>query len=106
MGRVRLAGIGIVAVVGTVAAAYVLLPAAVWLFVRALTLTVNGTVWLAASLSSGADGWTIAATVGRAAASALTTPQASGAIAALVIIGALALYGLQRLLGTEEESSK
>jgi hypothetical protein len=106
MGRVRLAGIGIVAVVGTLGAAYLLLPAAVWMFVRALTLTVNGCVWLAASLSSGTDPWTITATVGRAAAHALTTPQASGAIAALVVVGAAALYGLQRLLGAEEESSQ
>src|SRR4051812_14497858 len=106
MGRARLAGIGIVAVVSTVAGAYLLLPAAVRLFVRALLLTVNGCVWLAASLSSGTDGWTIASTVGRAAASALSTPQVSGGIAGLVLVGGLALYGLQRLLGSEEESSR
>ena len=106
MGRVRLAGIGIVAVVSTVALAYLLLPAAVRLFVRSLMATVNGSVWLAASLSSGTDGWTIATTVGRAAASALSTPQVSGLIAALVLVGGIALYGLQRLLGSEEESSQ
>jgi hypothetical protein len=106
MGRVRLAGIGLVTVIGTMAAAYVLLPAAVWLFVRALTSTVNGCVWIAASFSSGTDGWTIASTIGRAAASAISTPQASGVIAALVLIGGVALYGLQRILGSEEESSQ
>jgi hypothetical protein len=106
MGRARLAGIALTAIVAILAAAYLLLPAALWLVVRALTLTVNGCVWLAASLSSGTDGWTIAATVGRAAAGALTTPQASGIIAALVTVGALALYGLQRLLGAEEGESR
>jgi hypothetical protein len=94
-----------VAVAATLAAAYLLLPAAVRVFVGALTLTLNGCVWLAASIGSGVDGWTIAATIGRAAAGALVTPEASGLIAALVLVGALALYGLQRLLGSEEESS-
>ena len=102
----RLAGIGIVSVVATIEAAYFLLPIAAWAFVRLLTLTLNGSVWLAAAFSSGTDGWTILATVGRAAAGALTTPQASGAIAALVVVGALALFGLQRLLGSEEDSSR
>src|SRR5688572_7060980 len=72
MGRARLAGIAMTAIVAILAAAYLLLPAAVWVVVRALTLTLNACVWLAASLSSGADGWTIAATVGRAVADALT----------------------------------
>ncbi|HEY7172851.1 MAG TPA: hypothetical protein VH417_18495 [Vicinamibacterales bacterium] len=106
MGRVRLAGIGVVAVVSTVAGAYLLLPAAVRLFVRSLMFIVNGSVWLAASLSSGTDGWTIATTVGRAAASALSTPQVTGFIAVLVLVGGIAVYGLQRLLGSEEESSR
>jgi hypothetical protein len=106
MGRVRLAGIGVVAVVSTVAGAYLLLPTAVRLFVRSLMFIVNGSVWLAASLSSGTDGWTIATTVGRAAASTLGTPQVSGFIAVLVLVGGIAVYGLQRLLGSEEESSR
>jgi hypothetical protein len=106
MGRVRMAGIAVAAVIATLAAAYLLLPAAVWVFVRALTLTLNACVWLAASLSSGADGWAIAGTIGRATAQALMTPQASGVVASLIAVGALALYGLQRLLGSEEESSK
>jgi hypothetical protein len=106
MGRARLAGIAMAAITAILAAAYLLLPAAVWLVVRSLTATLNGCVWLAASLSSGASGWTIVGTIGRAAANALTTPQASGVIAALVVIGALALFGLQRLLGSEEEESR
>src|SRR5262249_13154922 len=106
MGRVRLAGIGIVAVVSTVAGAYLLLPAAGRLVVRSLTLIVTGWVWLAGWLRWGTDGWTIATTVGRAAASVLSTPQVTGFVAVLVLVGGLAVYGLQRLLGSEEESSQ
>ena len=106
MGRARLAGIAMAVITAILAAAYLLLPAAVWLVVRALTATLNGCVWLAASLSSGTDGWTIVTTVGRAAAAALITPQVSGLIAGLVAVGALALYGLQRLLGSEEGESR
>ena len=94
------------AVIATVATAYLLLPIAAWTFVRGLTLTVNGSIWVAASLSSGADGWTIVGTVARAAAGALATPEASGTIALLVVVSALALFGLQRLLGSEEDSSQ
>ena len=46
------------------------------------------------------------AELGQWAGEALTTPQASGAIALLVVVGALALYGLQRLLGSQEDSSR
>jgi hypothetical protein len=99
-----LAGIGVVAVTGILATAYLLLPVAAWAFVRALTLTLNGCVWLAASISSGEDGWTILQTIARAAAGAFATPQVSGVIVALVIVGAAALFGLQRLLGSEEDS--
>jgi hypothetical protein len=99
-----LAGIGVVAVTGILATAYLLLPVAAWAFVRALTLTLNGCIWVAASLSSGEDGWTIVQTIARAAAGAFATPQVSGVIVALVIVGAVALFGLQRLLGSEEDS--
>ena len=94
------------AVTAIVAIAYLLLPIAAWAFVRALTMTLNGCIWLAASISSGADGWTIARTMVRAAAGTLVTPQVSGAIVVLVVLGAVALFGLQRLLGSEEDSPR
>jgi hypothetical protein len=101
-----LAGVGIVAVVVTVAAAYFLLPFAAWAVVRALTLTLNGSVQVAAAFGSGTDGWTIVTALARAVGGAVATPQASGAIALLVVVGGLALFGLQRLLGSEEDSSR
>lgn len=85
---------------------YLLLPLATRVLVRALTLTVNGCVWLAASMSSGADAWTILSAVGRAAGDTLATREASGILLALVLVGAFAFYWLQRLLGNEEESSR
>lgn len=90
----------------TVVAALLLFPLAVRVFVRALVLTSTACVWLAASLSAGVDAWTILATIGRAAGSALISTQAQALVGALVLVGALALYGLQRLLGSEEESSR
>ena len=102
----RLAGAGLVSVVGSAAALYLLLPLVTHALVRSLTLTVNGCVWLAASMSSGADPWTILSTIARAAGSALATREASGVLLGLVVVGAVAFYGLQRLIGSEEESSR
>jgi hypothetical protein len=102
----RLAGIGVVAVAGTIAGGYVALPVAAWLFVRALTAMLNGAVWLAATISSGDDAWTIVTTVATATFNVFSTPQVSGGIAALTVVGAAAIFGLQRLLGSEEESSR
>lgn len=104
--RARLAGLAVVVVMTTIAAGYVVLPLAAWGFIRLLVATLNASIWFAAAISSGSDVWTIAGTIGRAAAGALTTPLASGVIVALVAVGALALFGLQRLLGTEEDSSQ
>jgi|RhiMetdeSRZDD1v2_1073273.scaffolds.fasta_scaffold2843828_2 hypothetical protein len=106
MGWRRLAGLGIVAVAAAIAGGFFLLPLVLRGFIRSLELTINGAVWLAAALGSGGDAWSIASTVGRAAAAAIVTPRALAVIAALVLIGAGALYGLQRLLGYGEESSR
>ena len=106
MGWRRLAGLAIVGVVAPVAAIFVVLPLMVRGFVRAITATVNASLWVSASLGSGSDTWTIVSTVGRAAAAAVVTPRVLAGIAALVLVSAVALYGLQRLLGYEEESSR
>jgi hypothetical protein len=104
--RWRLAGVALVAVAASIAAAYLALPYAVRGLVRAIGLALNACVWLAASISDGADAWTIVRTVVGAAGGALASPGALATMAALVLVGALALYGLQRLLGMEEESSR
>jgi hypothetical protein len=95
-----------VAVAAILAGGYLLLPVVAWALVRALTTTLNGCIWVAASISSGTDAWTIVQTIARAAAGAFVTPQVSGVIAMLVVLGAFALFGLQRLLGSEEDSRR
>jgi hypothetical protein len=102
----RLAGITIAAVLAIVTAAYVVLPLVVRALVRGLELTINAFVWIAASLSAGANGWTILSTVGRAVGRALVSPEAFVVVGGLVVVGAAALYGLQRLLGSEERPSR
>src|SRR4051812_35669823 len=101
----RWAGIGVVSLVIAIAGGFVLVPATVRGLVRLLELTLNGGVWLAASISSGVDAWTIVATVGQAVGRALVTPGALGAAGVLLLVGAGALFGLQRLLDSEEEES-
>jgi hypothetical protein len=100
---VRFAAFSVLAVVAGAGAALLLLPLAVQAFVRTLDLTLNACVWLAASISSGADGWTVLAAVGRAAGRLLLTTRAVSFVGGLILLGALALYGLQRLLGSEGE---
>ncbi len=104
--RWRLVAVACVAILSSLAAAVVIVPLAFRALVRGLDLTLNGSVWFAASVGTGMDAWTITATLGRAVGSALLTQQALAMGGALVVLAALALYGLQRLLGFEEESSK
>jgi len=106
MGWRRLAGLAIVGLVAPIAAAFLLLPLMVQGLVRAINGTVNASLWVAASLGSGTSTWSIFTTVGRAAAAAIVTPRALAVIAGLVLVSVVALYGLQRLLGYEEESSR
>src|SRR5215510_7618497 len=107
MGRsARLAGLAITSVALGAGAIWFLLPLGVRAFVRGLVLVVDGCVWFAASVSAGADAWTILKAIGRAAGSALTSSQAFMVLGGLVLAGALALFGLQRLLGSEEESTR
>lgn len=82
---------------------FVLIPAGVRAFVVAIKLFAAACVWLAASLSAGASVWSLVATLGRAAASAAAAPEASAMLWVLIFVAILALYGLERLLDSEEE---
>jgi ABC-type spermidine/putrescine transport system permease subunit I len=102
----RWARIGGVALLGAGAAgaiAIVLLPLAARALVRGIVLLASACVWLATSLSMGVSVWTIFGTIWRNVADALATPLASALLWSLVVLGALAFYWLQRLLGSEEE---
>ena len=102
----RLAGLVAVAAVIAAGTAFILLPLAVRAFFHAIVLISNACVWFAGSLGAGVDMWTILATIGRSAGAALINAQALAVAGGLVLAGAIALYGLQRLLGSEEESSR
>ena len=102
----RVAGLMVVGLSLIAAAVFVLLPLIGRAFVRAIELLVAGCVWVATSIGVGVSVWEVLGTIGRAAAGGLTTPTASLAFTVLVLVGIVALYCLQRLLESEEESSQ
>jgi hypothetical protein len=90
------AGIGIVTL-------KLLVPLGARLFVRAIELLMNGCVWFAMSLSTGVTLSSMIGIVGRHIGDVLRTRQASLGITVMTAIAAIAAYGLQRLLGSDEE---
>lgn len=82
--------------------AILMIPLAARAFVRGIVLLAAGCVWLATSLSMGVSVWTMMATIWRNVGGTLATPVASAMLWGLVVLGAVALYWLQRLLGSEE----
>jgi hypothetical protein len=98
----RLAGLSLVGVVFTVAAAYVLMPLIVQGFVAAVDAGVGAGIWLATLAGGGADRSTILMAIGREAFTAFASPRALAIIGALVLLGAAAIYGLQQLLGLDD----
>jgi hypothetical protein len=102
----RVAGLAFVTVVLGVLAVRLLLPLAARGLVRTIELAMTACVWMATSLSLGGSLWTVLGTVGRNAAGLLNTRQASLVLTLLMAVAALAAYALQRLLGSDEESSR
>jgi len=99
----RVTGTVVIVIAASLAAAYLLLPLAVHGFIRALDLTLNGCIWIATAFTNGTDAWTIFLTIGRAVGTTLLETRALTMLGGLVLIGAAAVYALQRLLGSEEE---
>ena len=101
--------VGLVVSVGTFSALSALLwhwrvlPVVVRALVQALELVVRGSIWLATATARGDNTWTIVTAVGRGLTAALITPGALGVVGGLLLLGALALFGLQRLLDSEEQ---
>ena len=96
---------GVLAIVSSIAAGRLLLPFAIRAFVRAIEGVIDGCVWLAMSLSAGMSMWSVVRRMIRTAVSLMVSPQATLVLAALVLVGVAAAYGLQRMLGSEEEST-
>ena len=72
---------------------------------RGLALLPRALVWLIVTMQEGADWWSIAGRVGTAIGEILTTSQVAITIIALEIVGAAALYGLQRLVRNGERGA-
>ena len=102
----RAAGLVLVGVSLAWAAWLVLLPFLVHGLVRSIDLFVAGCVWLATSIAAGASIWSVLRTITGALTAAVVTRAASAVLAGLVLILVVASYLLQRLLGSEEESSR
>jgi hypothetical protein len=99
------AAAGVLVIVSSVAVGRLLLPHAIRAFVRATEAVIDGCVWFAMSLSAGMSLWSVVRRVMRTALMMMVSPQATVALAALVVVGVAAAYGLQRVLGSEEEST-
>ncbi len=99
----RWAGYGAMTIAVSIGGALVAIPVGVRAMVGALELMVSGSVWVATSIGSGTNAWTIVITIAQALGLALATPRAVGVFAVLLLVGGLALYALKRLLDSEEE---
>jgi hypothetical protein len=73
---------------------------------RGVALLPRAIVWLFLAFQQGADWWSIAGRVGAILADTITTSQVGLALIALELVGAAALYGLQRLLRDEARSEE
>jgi hypothetical protein len=102
----RFAGVALVGLGFAATAFFVLVPLLGRAFVRTIELLVAASVWLATSIGVGLSFWDVLGTIGRAAAGGLATSTASVALGVLVVVGIVALYWLQRLIESEEESSQ
>ena len=101
----RLAGLGAVSLVVAILLGLVAVPFAARMFVRSIVLILKGCVWVAMSLSTGMSVWGVLSVIMRSTVEALSTPRASAVLIGLIVIGATAMYLLQRLVGSEEPES-
>ena len=102
----RLAGLAAVVITVGIASSFALVPVVVQGSLATLDLTLDTAVWLTMAFEADDDIWTVLATIGGWAAEIFMTRRAMAAFGTLVLISSVALYALQRLLGTEEESSQ
>ena len=102
----RLAGLAVAGLSLTVAAAFIVLPFLARAAARGIAMLVAGCVWLATSIGAGVSLWDVIGTIAWAGVQSLVSPTGSIVLAGLVIVGIVALYWLQRLLESEEESTQ
>jgi hypothetical protein len=97
-------GIGAAWVGLAAVAIYYIGSAIVALLARGIALLPRAIVWLFVAMQEGADWWSIAGRVGTILANTIATSQIGLGLIALELIGAAALYGLQRLLRDEDRA--
>jgi len=74
--------------------------------VRLLNFSVQGFVWIVGGLEGGLDVWSLLVEIGRAVGATLTTPQVSGGVVMIELVGIVALYALLRILALDRESTR
>jgi hypothetical protein len=74
--------------------------------VQGLALLPRAIVWLAVALQQGVDWWSIAGRAGAALGGVVARSDVAMSLVALELVGAVALYGLQRLLRDEDEQHR
>ncbi|MBI4265618.1 MAG: hypothetical protein HY657_14690 [Acidobacteria bacterium] len=79
--------------------------ALIQLWARGLALLPRAVVWMFVAVQEGADLWSLAGRAGAALAGLLAAPQVTMWVVGLELVGAAALYGLQRLLRDEPRDS-
>lgn len=98
----RRAGVGLAAAALAIGTIVFTLTTLVPLLARSLVSVVawlvRGGVWLMLTFTQGLDTWSFLARVGGAVADAIATPRATMALIVFELIGALALYVLNRVL--------
>ncbi len=62
---------------------------------------VQGLIWTADAVSGGLRWWSLLEKLGSAVGTAVATPQTTAVLVALALMGAMAVYGIERLLGDE-----
>ena len=75
-------------------------------FVRLIDVLVFGVLYLAAAMESGADMWSIAASLGRAMAAVASDPRVAVALVVIQAVAIAAFVALRRLLDSDLELSK
>jgi hypothetical protein len=94
------------ALAGAVGVAVWLGPVILRQMVRLLNFSVQGFVWIVGGLEGGLDVWSLLVEIGRAVGGTLATPQVSGGVVMIELVGIVALYALLRMLALDRESTR
>jgi len=71
-----------------------------------LVAGVRGMVWTADTVGGGLWWWSVLETTGSAVTKVATTPRSVALLIALQLVGAMAMYGMTRLLGDERAAQE